>query len=117
MSDTTPLFLITGGGTGAKVAEALVHLCAAGLGPAEALGRLRERGGTHLDPAVVDALASVLSRRRGGVGEERTAGGATTHELRGAGLLPLRRSLPDHDLPEVSDAFARWQPEPVGRRA
>ncbi len=33
MSDS--LFLITGGGTGAKVAEALVHLCAAGLGPAE----------------------------------------------------------------------------------
>ena len=31
MSDD--LFLITGGGTGAKVAEALVHLCAAGLGP------------------------------------------------------------------------------------
>jgi hypothetical protein len=27
------LFLITGGGTGAKVAEALVHLCAAGLAP------------------------------------------------------------------------------------
>lgn len=26
-------FLITGGGTGAKVAESLVHLCAAGLGP------------------------------------------------------------------------------------
>ena len=35
MPDTTPLFLVTGGGTGAKVAEALVHLCAAGLGPAE----------------------------------------------------------------------------------
>lgn len=31
MSDD--LFLITGGGTGAKVAESLVHLCAAGLGP------------------------------------------------------------------------------------
>ena len=30
------LFLITGGGTGAKVAEAFVHLCAAGLGPDEA---------------------------------------------------------------------------------
>ena len=27
------LFLITGGGTGAKVAESLLHLCAAGLGP------------------------------------------------------------------------------------
>lgn len=27
------LFLITGGGTGAKVAESLVHLCAAGMGP------------------------------------------------------------------------------------
>jgi len=27
------VFLITGGGTGAKVAESLVHLCAAGLGP------------------------------------------------------------------------------------
>jgi hypothetical protein len=27
------LFLITGGGTGAKVAEAFIHLCAAGLGP------------------------------------------------------------------------------------
>lgn len=31
MSDD--LFLITGGGTGAKVAESLVHLCAAGIGP------------------------------------------------------------------------------------
>ncbi|WP_022836409.1 hypothetical protein [Salisaeta longa] len=31
MSDT--LFLITGGGTGAKVAESFVHLCAAGLAP------------------------------------------------------------------------------------
>jgi hypothetical protein len=31
MSDD--VFLITGGGTGAKVAESLVHLCAAGLGP------------------------------------------------------------------------------------
>lgn len=30
MSD---LFVITGGGTGAKVAESLAHLCAAGLGP------------------------------------------------------------------------------------
>jgi hypothetical protein len=28
------LFLISGGGTGAKVVEAMVHLCAAGLGPA-----------------------------------------------------------------------------------
>ena len=27
------LFLITGGGSGAKVAESLVHLCAAGMGP------------------------------------------------------------------------------------
>jgi hypothetical protein len=34
MTDT--LFLIAGGGTGAKVAEAFVHLCAAGLGPARA---------------------------------------------------------------------------------
>jgi hypothetical protein len=33
---TDHLFLITGGGTGAKVAEAFVHLCAAGLGPKEA---------------------------------------------------------------------------------
>ena len=29
------LFVVAAGGTGAKVAEALVHLCAAGLGPAE----------------------------------------------------------------------------------
>ena len=34
MSDS--LFLITGGGTGAKIAEAFVHLCAAGVGPSEA---------------------------------------------------------------------------------
>ena len=33
---TDDLFLITGGGTGAKVAEAFVHLCAAGLGPRRA---------------------------------------------------------------------------------
>jgi hypothetical protein len=30
---TDSLFVITGGGTGAKIAEPLVHLCAAGLGP------------------------------------------------------------------------------------
>lgn len=33
MSDQ--LFLITGGGTGAKVAESFIHLCAAGVAPAE----------------------------------------------------------------------------------
>lgn len=33
---TDQLFLITGGGTGAKVAESFVHLCAAGLGPRKA---------------------------------------------------------------------------------
>jgi len=33
---TGEMFLITGGGTGAKVAEAFVHLCAAGLGPKKA---------------------------------------------------------------------------------
>jgi len=30
---TSEMFVISGGGTGAKVVEALVHLCAAGLGP------------------------------------------------------------------------------------
>jgi hypothetical protein len=33
---TSEIFLITGGGTGAKVAEAFIHLCAAGLGPKKA---------------------------------------------------------------------------------
>jgi hypothetical protein len=33
---TGEMFLITGGGTGAKVAEAFIHLCAAGLGPKKA---------------------------------------------------------------------------------
>lgn len=35
MPNKDVLFLITGGGTGAKVAESLVHLCAAGMGPRE----------------------------------------------------------------------------------
>ena len=30
------LFLISGGGTGAKVVEAFTHLCAAGIGPKRA---------------------------------------------------------------------------------
>ena len=48
----TSLFIIAAGGTGAKVAESFVHLCAAGLGPDEA----------HV--LLIDGDASSLTRTR-----------------------------------------------------
>lgn len=73
------------------------------LGPAEALAALRQRAGTQLDPEVVEALETALARRRPQLPEP-----ATRRPVRTG---PRARALPDHDLPEVSDAFAHWQPE------
>jgi hypothetical protein len=80
--------------------------------PEQALARLRERAGTHLDPGVVEALAAVLPRvvqppRRASATEAHVAGGGAAH-----GPVP---ALPDHDHPRASDAFAEWQPEPAVR--
>lgn len=85
------------------------HDAGPSLGPSRALERLREGRGTHLDPDVVEALAVVLSRQRAA----DPAPEAT--DPRPAGL-PVRLGLAHHDLPEVSDAYAGWQPE-TGRSA
>lgn len=84
-----------------------------GLSPQETLAQLRARQGTHLDPEVVEALETVLGRRRGA---GRTDVAATPlpppSEVAGAGAgTRPARGMPNHDLPAVSDAFAQWQPE------
>jgi HD-GYP domain-containing protein (c-di-GMP phosphodiesterase class II) len=85
-----------------------------GLEPAEALAQLEARKGTHLDPEVVKALAVVVARWRGAgrARQEEPDERVRTEvpEIEG------RPSLPNHDLPDVSDAFAQWQPEASGRR-
>lgn len=73
-----------------------------GLTPVEALAQLTDRAGTHLDPEVVEALRSVVTRSRAFSDPGRPG----TAEV---------RTLPDHDHPDISDAFARWQPEGTGR--
>ncbi|MFK5634633.1 MULTISPECIES: HD-GYP domain-containing protein [unclassified Ornithinimicrobium] len=72
---------------------------------------LRARVGTHLDPVVVEALAAALTRRPGGVLTEPTAAGAAA----ATGAHGPSPAVRDHDHPSVSDAFADWQPEVVGR--
>lgn len=74
-----------------------------GLPPDTALEQVAERAGTHLDPEVVEALRSVVTRSR-----------ALARPAVSTPELP--RTLPDHDHPEISDAFARWQPEASRRR-
>ena len=76
--------------------------------PGEALADLQARAGTHLDPAVVDALRALLGRQGSGTR-------ATVSPGRGSGGRSARR-LPDHDHPRVSDSFADWQPEAAGRQ-
>ncbi|WP_131105391.1 HD-GYP domain-containing protein [Ornithinimicrobium sufpigmenti] len=71
----------------------------------EALLELEGRAGTQLDPAVVEALRTLASRPRGLPVPERPVP---------APDAPVR-ALPDHDHPRISDAFAQWQPESVGR--
>lgn len=88
------------------VADAVDALTSAGApGPAAVLEQLDQRAGSHLDPAVVAALRSVLDRPLVG----RFAEGQGP---RVAGQEP--RAIPDHDHPDVSDAFADWQLDPVG---
>lgn len=73
--------------------------------PYRSLTTLQGRAGTQLDPAVVDALRSLLSRQ--GPGLRGRAGPRPT-------VHPDDRKLPDHDHPSVSDSFADWQPETAG---
>lgn len=86
-----------------------------GLDPTEALAQLRVREGTHLDPQVVEALEVVVARWRSGAGprQEEVQG----HRFPTGSNTRGRPTLPNHDLPAVSDAFAQWQPEPSGRRS
>ncbi|WP_134773873.1 HD-GYP domain-containing protein [Ornithinimicrobium flavum] len=86
-----------------------------GLDPSEALGQLQSREGTHLDPDVVRSLAVVVARWRGAARPRHE----DSEPRRRAEMvdIPGRPTLPNHDLPEVSDAFAHWQPEASGRRA
>lgn len=79
--------------------------------PARALAILRRRAGTHLDPQVVDALEAALPRVTRPVSRAvRPDTAPYTASAHGP-----TRTLPDHDHPGVSDAFAEWQPEPVVR--
>lgn len=71
----------------------------------QALDELERRAGTHLDPAVVGALRTLASRPRGL---------PVPAVAQPAPDAPVR-ALPDHDHPRVSDAFAQWQPDTVGR--
>ena len=91
------------------VADSFDALTAAPGGPRmsaeEALVELDARAGTHLDPEVVEALRTLSARPRG-LPVPRTAHPAPAAPV---------RSLPDHDHPLISDAFAQWQPEAVGR--
>lgn len=77
----------------------------------DALAELRGRAGGHLDPAVVEALAIALGPlprepRRSGRGP--VGGTALAHG-------PVHTVGRDHDDPGVSDRFAEWQPESLGR--
>ncbi|WP_122263287.1 HD-GYP domain-containing protein [Ornithinimicrobium cerasi] len=76
------------------------------VGAEEALGLLRQRAGTHLDPDVVEALAAVLQRVTQPVRRGATLPVAPTGSAHGP-----TPALPDHDHPRASDAFAEWQPE------
>ncbi|MFK5690449.1 HD-GYP domain-containing protein [Ornithinimicrobium sp. LYQ92] len=88
------------------VADAFDALTSAGAtGPEAVLEQLEQRTGSHLDPAVVAALRSVLDRPL--VGRFAEGQGPRT-----ASQEP--RAVPDHDHPDVSDSFADWQLDPVG---
>lgn len=73
--------------------------------PEEALDELEARAGTHLDPAVVEALRTLATRPRGLPVPEAAQPSPDAPIL----------AVPDHDHPRVSDAFAQWQPDSVGR--
>lgn len=75
------------------------------------LAALRARAGSHLDPAVVEVLVTILSRRPGGAAAELREVRAVTATV-AHGPSPAAR---DHDDPVVSDAFADWQPDVVAR--
>lgn len=75
------------------------------LTPEEALAELEARAGTQLDPTVVGALRALATRPRGL---------PVPQSSQPAPDAPIL-ALPDHDHPRVSDAFAQWQPDAVGR--
>ena len=75
------------------------------LTPEAALVELEARAGTQLDPAVVSALRTLAGRPRGLPVPE------TAQPAPDAPVL----ALPDHDHPRVSDAFAQWHPDSIGR--
>ncbi len=79
-----------------------------------AVAELRRRAGSHLDPAVVEVLASTV------VGTAAGGSSPTPHGPAGTGS-PVLDPLPadgwvDHDDPRVSDVFAEWQPEGAERQ-
>lgn len=75
----------------------------------DVLDELRRRGGTQLDPLVVEALAEALARS-----PQPLPGAASPHV--GGTVATVEDVSPgwsgrDHDHPSVSDTFAEWQPE------
>ncbi|MGO0576660.1 HD-GYP domain-containing protein [Ornithinimicrobium panacihumi] len=79
------------------------------LDQASAIATLRARAGSHLDPKVVEALATSLARVPSGPRRARRAAEPSMAGSHGPGPLVL-----DHDDPLISDDFAEWQPEPAG---
>ncbi|MGC5584257.1 HD-GYP domain-containing protein [Ornithinimicrobium sp. W1679] len=83
--------------------------------PVTAVAELRRRAGTHLDPEVVEALASALGVDRSAPAAPQVrSDGATRSAVPEAGGASTT-SWVDHDDPRVSDAYARWRPESLGR--
>ncbi len=75
------------------------------LEQAEAMVELRSRGGSHLDPRVVQALEQSLEEK------------PWTPTLIADVVLHQTGDVYDHDDPVVSDRYASWQPEVEGTRA
>lgn len=71
----------------------------AALDAGEAIARLRDRAGTHLDPSVVQALDDSLQRE---VWEPTVIA---------QDVLDRAGDVYDHDDPEVGDHYAAWQPD------
>ena len=95
----TDLFLIAGGGTGAKVAEAFVHLCAAGLGPDRAHVLLVDTDAANGNLARTAATARAYSDvRRWGWGVEAEIGGGLFRSGRRVSARLFATELVVHQL-------------------